>query len=308
MKIIFLSSFCKRTGSIDICVPRAAAFAGLTIVGVLAAALGAGYLLGQKFTHESMVDSEAAQIRDLLIAERRVIADAKAEQRAHLDALALKVAELQAHLMRLDALGDRLVDVGELDKEEFDFASPPPMGGIGGSQTGESISPSELSVDMDRIADFLVDREDKLTVLERMLMAREIMAEVTPSGRPVKKGWISSRFGKRTDPFTGKKAFHRGVDFAGKRGSDVVAVASGVVLRAKMAKGYGNVVEIRHPGGYSTLYAHNKENLVETGDVVTKGQTIALLGSTGRSTGPHVHFEVHRNGKIVDPIKFVKSR
>ena len=119
---------------------------------------------------------------------------------------------------------------------------------------------------------------------------------------------MSSGFGKRTDPFKGKKSYHRGVDFAGKRGADVVAVASGVVTRAKKVSGYGNVVEIRHADGYSTLYAHNKKNLVKDGDVVSKGQTIALLGSTGRSSGPHVHFEVHRNGKIVNPLRFVRSR
>ncbi len=308
MKIIFLSSFCKWTGSIDICVPRAAVLAGLTVAGTLAAAIGGGYFLGEKQTREAMVNSEAAELRELLVTERRVIADAKAEQRAHLDALAAKVAQLQARLIRLDALGDRLVDVGKLDKEEFDFASPPPMGGIDEAHPGESIEPSELSVDMDRITQLLDDREGKLAVLEHMLMTREVMAEVTPSGRPVAKGWMSSRYGKRTDPFTGKKTFHRGVDFAGKPGTEVIAVASGVVLRSKKTKGYGNLVEIKHADGYSTLYAHNQENLVETGDVVTKGDTIALLGSTGRSSGPHVHFEVHRNGKIVDPIRFVKSR
>ena len=162
-------------------------------------------------------------------------------------------------------------------------------------------------MDMERIASLLTDREDKLAALEQVLMNRKLMAEVVPSGRPVKKGWMSSGFGKRTDPFKGKKSYHRGVDFAGKRGSDVVAVASGVVVRAEKASGYGNFVEIRHADGYSTLYGHNKENLVKAGDMVSKGETIALLGSTGRSSGPHVHFEVHHNGKVVDPIRFVRA-
>ncbi len=308
MKIIFLSSFCKRTGSFDICVPRAAALAGILIVGVLVAAVGGGYLLGEKLTRDAMVQDEAAQLRELLNAERRVIADAKVQQRANLDALSAEVAQLQARLVRLDALGERLVDVGKLDRDEFDFAASPPIGGIEEAQAGDNIEPSELSVDMVRLAQLLDDREDKLSVLENMLMTRDVMAEVTPSGRPVAKGWISSRYGRRTDPLSGKKSYHRGVDFAGKRGTSVVAVASGVVLRSQKGDGYGNLVELKHADGYSTLYAHNQENLVEVGDVVTKGQTIALLGNTGRSSGPHVHFEVHRNGKIVDPIKFVKSR
>ena len=138
-------------------------------------------------------------------------------------------------------------------------------------------------------------------------MNRTLLAEAMPSGKPVKKGWMSSGFGKRTDPFRGSKSFHRGLDFAGKRGSDVVAVASGIVTRAKKVAGYGNVVEIKHADGYSTLYGHNKENLVKEGEMVSKGQTIALLGSTGRSSGPHVHFEVHHNGKIVDPLRYVRA-
>ena len=225
-----------------------------------------------------------------------------------MDALALKVAELQAHLMRLDALGDRLVEIGKLDRDEFDFASSPPMGGIEASVPGETQSAAELSADMARISRLLEDREDKLSALERVLMNRGLMAEVVPSGRPVSKGWMSSGFGKRTDPFKGKKSYHRGVDFAGKRGTDVVAVAAGVVTRSKKVPGFGNFVEIRHADGYSTLYAHNQKNLVKKGDVVSKGETIALLGSTGRSSGPHVHFEVHRDGKIVNPLRFVQSR
>jgi murein DD-endopeptidase MepM/ murein hydrolase activator NlpD len=147
-----------------------------------------------------------------------------------------------------------------------------------------------------------------LSALELVLMNRGLMAEVTPSGRPVNKGWMSSGYGKRTDPFKGKKSHHRGVDFAGKPGTEVVAVAAGVVIRSKKVPDFGNVVEIRHADGYSTLYAHNQKNLVKKGDVVSKGETIALLGSTGRSSGPHVHFEVHRNGKIVNPLRFVRSR
>lgn len=306
MKIILLSDFGKRTGSIDICLPRAVALTTLSVAGLLAVTLWSGFLLGEKYGNAVGSTDQVADLHDILDAERRVIADAKAEQGAHLDALALKIAELQAHLMRLDALGDRLVDIGKLDKDEFDFSSAPPMGGVDEMLPGETVTVSELSADMDRISGLLRDREDKLSTLEQMLMTRGLMAEVTPSGKPVKKGWMSSSYGKRTDPFSGKKSHHRGVDFAGKRGSDVVAVASGVVLRAKKVSGYGNVVEIRHADGYSTLYGHNKKNLVKKGEVVTKGQTIALLGSTGRSSGPHVHFEVHRNGKNVNPSRFVR--
>lgn len=306
MKIIFLSNFCRRTGSLDVCLPRAAAFAGAAVVTLISASLWGGYQLSERFGSGPGVGGATAELHARLDAERHLIDEVRAEQRAHLDALALKIAELQAHLMRLDALGGRLVEAGKLDEGEFDFTEPPPLGGLEQVLPGASVSIDELSADMDRIAGLLRDREDKLSALEQMLMNRELLAEVTPSGRPVKKGWRSSGFGKRTDPFNGKKSYHRGVDFAGKRGSEVVAVASGVVIRSERASGYGNVVEIRHGDGYSTLYAHNQENLVKDGDVVTKGQSIALLGSTGRSSGPHVHFEVHRNGKIVNPNRFVR--
>lgn len=308
MNIILLRDFCKRTGSFEICLPRVAAFAGLTLVGIAVLALWVGFELGTRDALQQQEQTANAEMYELLRAERRAIADAKAEQRAHLDAMALKIAELQTHMIRLDAVGERLVTLGKLDTDEFDFISPPPTGGVDDVLPGNrgSASVSELSDEMTRLAQRLSDREQKLQRLEQVLVNRDLLAEITPSGRPVKKGWMSSGFGRRTDPFNGKKSYHRGVDFAGKRGSEVIAVASGIVVRSERASGYGNVVEIRHADGLVTLYGHNQENLVEEGDVVSKGQTIALLGSTGRSSGPHVHFEVHRDGKFVNPLRYVR--
>jgi murein DD-endopeptidase MepM/ murein hydrolase activator NlpD len=306
MKVIFLSNFCKRTSSVDFCVPSVMALAGFAIIGAVSLTFAAGYLLGERSAVAQVTDVETREIRDMLAEERRVIAEVKAEQRAHLDALALKIGSLQAHLMRLDALGDRLVTVGKLDEDEFDFDAQPPVGGVEELLPGEN-SVADLSQEMQRIAGILKDRDDKLSALEQLLMNRGLMAEVMPSGKPVKKGWLSSSYGKRTDPFTGKKSLHRGVDFAGKPGSDVIAVASGVVTRSERVSGYGNIVEVRHAEGYATRYAHNQENLVAVGDVVSKGDTIALLGSTGRSSGPHVHFEVHRHGKVVNPSRFLRQ-
>ncbi|NIM29020.1 MAG: peptidoglycan DD-metalloendopeptidase family protein, partial [Gammaproteobacteria bacterium] len=154
----------------------------------------------------------------------------------------------------------------------------------------------------------LEDREPKLAVVEGTLMNRKLHAEVFPTGRPVKKGWISSVFGWRNDPINGKRAFHEGIDFAGRAESEVVAVAAGVVVWSGRRWGFGNTVEINHGNGYTTLYAHNEKNLVKVGETVKKGQVLALLGSTGRSNGPHVHFEVRRNGKAVNPIKFVREK
>jgi len=144
-----------------------------------------------------------------------------------------------------------------------------------------------------------------LGILETLLANRKIQDDVFLAGRPIKKGWMSSRFGRRSDPFTGRVAMHNGVDFAGREGSDIIAVASGVVTWSSDRYGYGQMVEINHGSGYITRYAHNKENKVQVGDIVKKGQVIALMGSSGRSTGPHVHFEVYKHGRPVDPASYI---
>lgn len=300
MKIILLSKFCSKKGSIDLCAPRA------TIWTILfALLLGTGmFWVGHEVGGMAMADP-TDEIRQLLAEERQELESARDEASAHVDALALRIATLQAHLMRLDALGERLVQVGQLDADEFNFADAPPVGGESDAD-GQPQAVEDLAGDMARLTQLLEDRERKLLLLEDFLMSRELRKEVVPSGRPVLKGWISSGYGRRTDPFSGKKSAHHGVDFAGKRGTAVVAVAGGVVVKSEKSSGYGNLVEVRHVDGYTTRYAHNQKNLVQPGDVVAKGQTIALLGSSGRSSGPHVHFEVRKDGQSVDPRKFIQ--
>lgn len=141
--------------------------------------------------------------------------------------------------------------------------------------------------------------------MEALLAQRKIQRDVFIAGRPVKKGWMSSRFGRRTDPFNGQVAWHNGVDFAGKLKSDIVSVAAGVVTWSGPRYGYGEMVEINHGNGFTTRYAHNSENKVAIGEVVKKGQVIALMGTSGRSTGPHVHFEVYKHGRAVDPSSYI---
>jgi len=222
------------------------------------------------------------------------------------DALALRLGQMNAHVVRLDALGARLTQMAGLDDGEFDFTSPPALGG-----------PEELLADADQLdlrgilssldglSQQLRDRSRQLDVLEDFLLNRKLANEVRPVGRPVSAGYISSRFGQRTDPFTGRRAFHQGIDFAGRAGSEVMAVASGVVIWSGPRHGYGELVEINHGNGYVTRYAHNSSNLVSVGDTVKRGQVIARLGDTGRATGPNLHFEVLRDGKPVDPMRYV---
>jgi len=208
-------------------------------------------------------------------------------------------------LLRLDALGEHLTEVANLRKGEFDFGLPPAMGGPAGGDLGDTYQRLDFMKALDQLMMEIEGKEQQLEVLDSLLANRRIQDDVFLAGRPIDRGWMSSRYGRRTDPFTGRLAWHKGVDFAGKMNSPINAVASGVVTWSGDRHGYGEMVEINHGGGYSTRYAHNTENLVNVGDIVRKGQDIALMGSSGRSTGPHVHFEVFKDGRAVDPAKYI---
>jgi murein DD-endopeptidase MepM/ murein hydrolase activator NlpD len=224
---------------------------------------------------------------------------------ADLDALTLRIGQLQAQMLRMNALGERLVSQGDLDQAEFDFDALPAMGGPHDVRPEKSVPFNDFLGMLEKLDREMADREQKLSVLESVLLSRSLSERVMPSGRPITDGWLSSGFGKRNDPFTGKREFHKGLDFAGKKGGDVVSVGEGVVTWSGKRYGYGNLVEINHGNGYATRYGHNERNLVKVGDTVKKGELIALIGSSGRSTGPHVHFEVLRNGKAVNPSRYL---
>ena len=240
-----------------------------------------------------------------LNAQRKEINSLKQHSTEQIDALTLRLGEMQARLMRLDALGQRLVEVAKLDQGEFSFDTQPALGGPIESQVGDSYRVPDLTMSLDQIQAQIDHRAQQLELLNDLFANRQFEAERFIAGRPITKGWLSSHFGYRSDPFSGRRVWHAGVDFAGKEGSDVVSVAAGVVTTAGDRGGYGWLVEINHGGGLVTRYAHCKELLVKVGDIVQKGQVIALMGSTGRSTGPHVHFEVLNNGRQVDPVKYI---
>lgn len=250
-----------------------------------------------------IIDEQAAlQWLERVEVQSTEVDKARVYTEEQINALRIRLAQLQARLTRLDALGERLVDVANLDEGEFDFSLPPAVGGPE-TETGAYTPPDFVYV-LDELAAQIDNREQQLRVLNSLLGDRKIQSETFVAGRPIDKGWMSSRYGYRNDPFSGKLAWHDGVDFAGKDGSDIFAVASGVVTWAGTRYGYGELVEINHGNGYVTRYAHCKEVIVQVGDVVKKADVIALMGSTGRSTGPHVHFEVLLNGKSVDPAKY----
>lgn len=289
--------------------------AGLAAPAVLIAliATGTGYLLGNLNADAEVAallpEDVTAQWMQEIEQNRQDIADARSKLTDDTQALARKLAAMQANMLRVNAAGQRLVEVAQLDEGEFAFDIEPAVGGpINASDAeGELPNIAELDAELTALGQQLDDRENQMQVLTDLLMASKLQDEVKPSGRPITSGWLSSLFGTRTDPFTGRKAQHYGLDFAGREGADVVSVASGVVTWAGKRYGYGQLVEVNHGNGYVTRYGHNKTNLVAVGDRVTKGDVIALMGNSGRSTGPHVHFEVLKDGRVVNPAKYIKA-
>lgn len=239
-----------------------------------------------------------AQRQELSVARER------AEQDAH--ALARRIALLNAHVMRLDAAGQRLTEVAGLDAGEFNFQQSPPVGGPEEPAVRLKGLNDVLS-SLDQFEQRLSDRERQMRVLEDLLLASRLQKQVRPSGWPVENGWISSSYGWRTDPFTGRYTMHSGVDFAARDGAHVLAVAAGIVTDVAERSGYGLMVEVNHGNGYVTRYAHNESTLVVPGQKIRKGERIAQMGSSGRSTGPHVHLEVLFNGRTVNPEEYIQA-
>jgi murein DD-endopeptidase MepM/ murein hydrolase activator NlpD len=286
------------------------ALAGLAVaaVGLLAGAFGLGAVLGPfAVDPEPGPEQVAASMRQELADDRRQVAQALGEARLDLDALALRLSDLQARTIRIDALGSRLVTLAGLDAGEFSFGTTPARGGAAPVGPTEPNSVPDFVADLERLEAQLDLRVLELEALEASLLSERVTRVLRPSGRPLDGGWISSSFGRRNDPLTGQRAMHNGVDFAGRRGSPVRAVASGIVTFSGVKPMLGRLVEIDHGNGYATRYGHNLENLVEVGQRVVKGEHIALLGSTGRSTGYHVHFEVLRNGRRVNPMTYIRA-
>ncbi|MEO9947112.1 MAG: M23 family metallopeptidase [Paraglaciecola sp.] len=211
----------------------------------------------------------------------------------------LKLAEIESEMQHLDLLGERLVAEANLNPEEFSFSE---------DLSQEVVTPlakDDLLIKMQSMLEQIQNKSVQLSALESLMLSRHIQDESRLEGKPIKSGWLSSYYGVRKDPFTGKPALHKGLDFAGKEGEPVISTGSGIVTWAGSRYGYGNLVEINHGNGLTTRYGHNKSLNVKIGDVVTKGQNIAVMGNTGRSTGAHVHYEVIRKGKQLDPLPFV---
>jgi murein DD-endopeptidase MepM/ murein hydrolase activator NlpD len=270
---------------------------GRTMVGLIGIGmvLGGGLCAGAGYAEMAHLQTTAST--------QQVRLDATRDQaQREVNALAARLGELQAEANRLNALGERLTRTGQLADGEFDFDKPV---GVGGAGPVHDMPPSELRSGLDTLESQFKASGEQLSVLESLLFNRKLDAEATPSRTPIANSYITSGFGGRADPFGGGEAFHKGIDFHANLGDPVLAVADGVVSYAGTRSGYGNVVEIDHGNGYVTRYAHNSRLLVQVGDLVRSGQQVAKAGSTGRSTGAHVHFEVWADGRVVNPAKFL---
>ncbi|OGT58568.1 MAG: hypothetical protein A3E01_11685 [Gammaproteobacteria bacterium RIFCSPHIGHO2_12_FULL_63_22] len=298
MNVIIVSRFFRAPKKFSLGNPKVAAIIGGSCIGLLAIAFGTGFALRGA---NGAAESQIAKLKQDLSKQQSELAAAREDAQREINAVAARVGELQAQANRLNALGQRLTRDGKLSDGEFNFGKVP---GMGGNESVEDVPAGDLLKSLDELQTKFDESGNQLSVLESMMYNQQLQLAAIPSGRP-SKGYITSGFGRRSDPFRGGLAHHLGIDFDANTGDPVLAAAGGVVSFAGVKSGYGNVVEVDHGNGYSTLYGHNSRLVVRAGDIVRSGQQLAKAGSTGRSTGPHVHFEVHVNGRPVNPRKFL---
>ena len=307
MNVVIFGKGFGKPRQLSLSGPVAGVVASVVAGLVMFAGFAGGYWYSSN-TGSGVSTSELSELTGELKAQRDTIDTIRQGNEDTLDALAIRIAQMNARIIRLDAVGRRITEMADIDDSEFNFDSDPALGGPEEPMAaGSNVAVPEVLEAMTSLGYQLDNREAQLNVLESVLMNQSLKERVYPQGRPVKSGWLSSYFGKRTDPFTGKPANHTGIDFAGKHGDEITAVADGVVTWSGDRYGYGVMVELNHGNGYSTRYAHNSENRVSVGDEVKKGQVVALMGKTGRATGPNLHFEVLHDGRRVNPVKFIRD-
>lgn len=303
MNIILVSNRLAKTRTISLGGMQITLLALLFSMLMLGAAFTLQYAL-VRFAPEGLSD----EIRALLSEVRN---EEQLKQQLYLqnslDAMAIRVGQMQAQVQRLDALGARLTKLAGMKPGEFQFSEPPAMGGPLVTSPEKKLSENGLKEQLDRLGHVVSDRSDKLTALETMLLQNQLSRRLLPTMPPVRTGYYSSNFGWRIDPFTGQMAMHEGVDFVANAGTPIYASAGGVVDYAGLDSSYGNMVEIDHGNDIVTRYAHASKVLVKVGQVVRRGQEIAEVGSTGRSTGNHLHFEVRYKGVAQNPVRFLQK-
>jgi murein DD-endopeptidase MepM/ murein hydrolase activator NlpD len=297
MNIILVSDQLGKTRTISL---------GMTqIVICLCLLIGLG--IGFTVILQNILPSSMSSNIGLLGRQSEAHAQQQMYVRSSLDEMAMKLGQMQAQVQRLDALGGRLAKLTGMKPQEFMFDQPPAQGGPLVTSSQQEMSPGFLAEQLQHLSKVIADRNDKLIALETMLMQNQLNRDLLPSVAPVHTGFYSSNFGWRIDPFTGQSAMHEGVDYMVPEGTSITASAGGVVAYADKHPQYGNMVEIDHGNDIITRYAHASRLLVKVGQVVRSGEKIAEVGSTGRSTGSHLHFEVRYKGIAQNPVRFLQK-
>ena len=289
MNVIFLSRREGRARQLDLAHPLTLGLLAAAVLIILGSAFATGLQLGRG-SHQRLMLGDTARFGNLLTQQKQQIEQLHQQLQLRVDAMAMRLGEMNAHVIRLDALGKRLTEMADIDSREFNFDRDPPRGGPEADGEGVSAQVPDLSAMLSQLEQRVDQRQSQLAALENVILARELKAQIHPEGRPVADGFISSYFGERADPFDGREAFHKGVDFAGAAGSRVMAVAAGVVTWAGERAGFGKLVEINHGDGFVTRYAHNERTLVSVGATVKRGEH-------GRAHG--LHRALHRTARAL---------
>ena len=280
---------------------------------LLGVALLAAAVVGLSSSMFYVVFRHAAEIKLplvqqlLLSAQEQQTQNAKDFMRENLNAMAVRLGQMQAQLVRLDALGERLSALAGVKPQEFRMSELPGRGGaLPTSVPVQDLSMNELTWQLDALSKHMENRYDYMGIVENRLFDARVKKKLMPTVRPVDVAWNASSFGWRIDPFTGQKAMHEGIDFLVDTGTPIHAAAGGLVVAAELHPQYGHMIDIDHGNDFTSRYAHASKLLVKTGDLVQRGAIIGLSGSTGRSTGPHVHFEVRYKGVAQNPNRFLQ--
>jgi murein DD-endopeptidase MepM/ murein hydrolase activator NlpD len=277
-----------------------------TVGGALVISLaGAFYWLSLRFA----ADLKIPIVHQLVLAAQKTESERSREfMQQNLNAMAVKIGEMQAQLTRLDALGERLSSMAGIRPQEFRFSETPGMGGAQPTtMPPQNLTMTQFNEKVALLSRQMESRTDMLGVLEAQLFEQAVKKKAMPTMMPVSSPYNASSFGYRIDPFTGQQAMHEGIDFITDIGTPVVAAAGGVVQFAGFHPQYGNMIDIDHGNDLVTRYAHLSKVHVKEGDLLQRGRRIAETGTTGRSTGPHLHFEVRFRGAAQNPMRFLAS-
>jgi len=300
VQIIVVSGDFRTKKTLSVGIPQ---IIGLVFVALVA--LGLTATLANYLSLKYAATSNHPLIRSVLLADQHEEAKQRQQQiQDNINSLAVKLGEVQAHMLRLDGLGEKLAKVAGLKPQELPSATAN-SGRGGGAFIGAPLSIDEFAKQLGELTRNIDVKADQMSVLEALLVEGSAQRKFLPTLPPIENINYTSNFGYRIDPFTGHQTFHEGVDFAAESGTVINAAASGKVIYADFHPAYGKSVEIDHGNGLVTRYAHGSELLVKEGDLVVRGQRIARVGTTGRSTGPHLHFEVRLNGVPQNPGRFL---